>query len=221
MKQILMIKECKITGLKYLCKCVETTNPYVYHGSGRRWVNHLKKYHENWTRSPNVVTTVLGVYENKEELKKAGIYYSDLFNVVNDPNWANLIPEKGDGGWINDQTGKTWKVKDTSKMKNKKTITKAVKAGRNSIKGTKNHQFNGWYVTPYGTFESLYSAVKKANDLKKQGINEVILSESVLKKYCRFEIDKKLNNEGRRIPQSWRGKTPREIGFDFIEKENK
>jgi len=214
-----MIKECKITGLRYLCKCVETTDPYVYHGSGIRWINHLKKYHKNWSRSCDVTTTVLGIYDNKEKLKEAGSYYSNLFNVVNDPNWANIIPESGDGGWINDQTGKTWKIKDTSKMKNKKTITEAVTKARESIKGINNHQFIGWYVTPYGTFESLYHAIEKANELRNQGIIEVILSESVLRKYCRLENNTKLSAEGRRIPKLWRGKTPNELGFNFIEKD--
>lgn len=214
-----MIKECNITGLKYLCKCIETTNPYTYHGSGKRWVNHLKKYHKNWTRSKDVTTTILGIYDNKEDLKDAGIFYSNLYNVVKDPNWANLIPESGDGGWINDQTGKSWKIKDTSKMKNKKTITESVIKARESIKGTNNHQFEGWYVTPYGTFESLSKAVKEAKKLKNQGVKEVLLSESVIKKYCRTKNNEMLNVEGRRIPKHWRGKTPKELGFSFIKKD--
>lgn len=214
-----MIKECNLTSLKYLCKCIETTDPYTYHGSGKRWINHLKKYHKNWSRSKDVTTTILGVYNNIQDLREAGIYYSNLYNVVKDPNWANLIPESGDGGWINDQTGKSWKIKDTSRMKNKKTITESVKKARESIKGENNHQFEGWYVTPYGTFDSQYNAVLKARELKNEGIKEILLSESIVKKYCRTENDKQLSIEGRRIPKNWRGKTPKELGFGFIEKD--
>jgi hypothetical protein len=141
--------------------------------------------------------------------------------VVNDKNWANIIPELGDGGWINDQTGKTWKIKDTTNMHGKKTITDAVLSGRKHTIGEKNYQFEGWYVTPYGTFDSLLSAVSRGKELKKENDKaDVILSESVLKKYCRVNNNKLLNYEGRRIPKSWRGKTPNEIGFNFIKKDN-
>ena len=39
-----------------------------------------------------------------------------MYNVVESDDWANLTIEQGAGGWIHDQTGKTWKVKDSSKM---------------------------------------------------------------------------------------------------------
>lgn len=215
----LMIKECNKTGLKYLCKCASHIDPYRYRGSGIRWINHLKKYHQPWT-NPSLTTTILHTNLNKRQLKILGQHYSDLYGIVKSNNWANLIAETGDGGWINDQTGKTWKIKDTSKMSNKKTITDAVIAARDSISGTNNHQFIGYYVTPYGTFESLTSAVNAAKLLQVQGRKDVLLSAGIVKKYCITENNIKLNSEGRRIYPKWRGKTPKEIGFDFIKKED-
>jgi hypothetical protein len=219
MTQILMIKKCGITGLKYLCKCSGNVDPYKYHGSGKRWINHLKKYHKNWSRSKNIDTVILGTYETKKALKEAGIFFSEFFNIVESQDWANIIPESGDGGWVHDQTGNTWKISDTSKMRNSKTITDAVIKARQSISAENNHQFEGYYITPYGKFVSLREAVTKAKELQSLGRKDVLLSESIVKKYCRTENTKILNPEGRRTYPAWRGKTPQEIGFGFIEKD--
>jgi len=39
--------------------------------------------------------------KSKEEIVKLGRYYSNLFNVVDSENWANLKEEEGDGGATN------------------------------------------------------------------------------------------------------------------------
>lgn len=218
-KHVLMIKECQITGLRYLCKSSGKVDPFKYHGSGIRWTNHLKKYHVNWCRSTKVKTTIIGTYYNKEDLKQNGIYASSLYKVVKDPNWANLIPEQGDGGLINDQTGKHWKVKNTEKMRNKKTITEDVLQARKSLKGKNNYQFKGWYVTPYGNFVSVVDAVAEGISQREKGNKEVLTSEESVRNYCRLKNNIMLNPEGRRTPRNWRGKTPKEIGFDFIPKD--
>ncbi|CAM0014319.1 hypothetical protein VPHK567_0338 [Vibrio phage K567] len=94
----------------YLCKCAVQKNVDSYKGSGLVWLSVLKKY-----KSP-VKTRILGTYDDHDSFKEAGRFYSELLNVVEDENFANLVPELGDGGWINDQTGKTWTIKDTSNM---------------------------------------------------------------------------------------------------------
>src|SRR5690606_22558532 len=58
-------------------------------------------------------------YPNMDELRIAGKYYSNLFKVSSDPNWANLKDEEGEGGGSG-KIGRTWKIKDTSKMKGPK-----------------------------------------------------------------------------------------------------
>lgn len=88
----LMIKEVKKINLKYLCKCIDWKDPYKYKGSGVYWRKRLNE------GVYEITTTVLGHYNNKDELRKAGIYYSKKFNIVEDVSWANLIPEIGDGG---------------------------------------------------------------------------------------------------------------------------
>lgn len=92
----LMIKEIEQTGMKYLCKRkynpADPQDHITYKGSGVLW-RRILKAHPEYT----IKTTVLGIY-TKEELKIQGLYYSELYNIVEDKQWANLIPEKGDGG---------------------------------------------------------------------------------------------------------------------------
>lgn len=83
------VKQHNITGLKYLGQT--TKDPYTYKGSGVHWCNHLK-VHGN-----DVSTEIIGTYETKEELKVAGIYYSDMWNVEASDDWANLWEEAGMG----------------------------------------------------------------------------------------------------------------------------
>ena len=91
----LMIKRIVINGepLLYLCKMKnDGRDPYTYLGSGILWTRYLRKY------KPKVETIIIGFYETNEELKNAGLHASKIFNVVDSKDWANLIPEIGDGG---------------------------------------------------------------------------------------------------------------------------
>lgn len=87
----LYVKQHNKTGLKYLGKTVKS-DPDKYQGSGKIWKSHIKKY------GYDVTTDILKICETQEELKYWGEYYSDLWNIVESTEWANLIPEKGDGG---------------------------------------------------------------------------------------------------------------------------
>jgi len=81
-------------GLFYLGK-TESENPLLYKGGGTRWNNYIKKYN---FKIEDIETWVLHKTSDKEDLRNMGIYYSNLFNVVENNNWANLKPETGDGG---------------------------------------------------------------------------------------------------------------------------
>lgn len=206
----LMIKKCMTTGLQYLCKTSSTKDPYLYQGSGVRWLNHIRKH------KSRIITCVIGSYQTKEELQQAGLYYSELYNVVKDPNWANLTEEKGDGGLIGSgQLGKRWKIKDTSNMKKPKMQTDLRLEHYQNTSGKNNYQFKGFIKTPWGTFESVKEAISEGKKQRELGNIEVITDRNSLQKYLQ-NLDTMLNLEGRRTPKNWRGKTPRELGFDII-----
>ncbi len=87
MKIYLYLKQHNITGLKYLGQTKR--NPHIYRGSGKRWLNHLKK-HGN-----DVNTTILAECSTQTEIKNLGLYYSTEWDIVNNVEFANLIIETG------------------------------------------------------------------------------------------------------------------------------
>ena len=78
------------TGLKYLGKTVQ--DPNKYKGSGTHWLRHLNKHGEEHT------TEILLETNDKEMFREKALYYSNLYNVVESKEWANIVPEQGDGG---------------------------------------------------------------------------------------------------------------------------
>jgi hypothetical protein len=112
----LLLKTHNKTGLKYLCYTTKD-DPFKYPGSGKRWKNHLKKH------GKDIHTEILGDFKTIDELKKMGTLYSHEWDVVEDPGFANLRIEEGDGGDTSSfidyksmkpmPTGK-WKRKDLS-----------------------------------------------------------------------------------------------------------
>lgn len=86
----LYLKTHNKTGLKYLGKT--TRDPYIYKGSGKRWLSHLK------THGDDVATKILFQTNNKEEFAQVGLKYSNMWNIVESDSFANLKPENGDGG---------------------------------------------------------------------------------------------------------------------------
>jgi hypothetical protein len=103
----LYVKTHNKTGLKYLGKT--TKNPYTYLGSGVDWKIHLKEHGEEHS------TLVIQECQTNQELNKWGRYYSNLWNVSESLEWANLIPETG-GGHCSPESSK----KISAKLKGKK-----------------------------------------------------------------------------------------------------
>lgn len=85
-------KTHNITGLKYLGKTKQ--DPFKYKGSGVVWTRHIKKH------GYDVTTEILFEAEDNSKIREWGIYYSNLWNVVESKEWANLKPEEGDGGYM-------------------------------------------------------------------------------------------------------------------------
>ncbi len=135
----LYVKTHNVTGLKYLGKT--SKDPYKYLGSGIYWLNHIKKY------GNDISTEILLETNDEKEIKSKGIYYSELWDVKNSDNWANLTREEGTGGPIN--KGRRHTEESIQKMKNKhlgKTFTDEHKRNlSNANKGKRlvvqNHFF--------------------------------------------------------------------------------
>jgi len=91
-----MVKTHSVTGMRYLCKRVTTSDSKAisYLGSGTRWNNHLKVH------GKHINTEILVKYDldRIEEFSKLCIDYSNKFDIVKSSDWSNLIVETGKPG---------------------------------------------------------------------------------------------------------------------------
>lgn len=83
-------KTHNITGLSYLGFTKQ--DPFAYKGSGTYWQSHIKKH------GYDVTTKILFQTTSKDEIKEKGLYYSNLWKIVESSDWANLREENGYGG---------------------------------------------------------------------------------------------------------------------------
>ena len=84
----LLLKEHCHTQMKYLCVTIRKDYDR-YTGSGKYWQRHLQEHGKHFK------TTLLFSSDNEEEFNAQCLYYSELFDVVKNPNFANLVPELG------------------------------------------------------------------------------------------------------------------------------
>jgi hypothetical protein len=197
-KHYLMIKTHTITNLKYLCKksTNKKTECFSYLGSGVYWKKHLK-IHGN-----HITTEIIDECETKEELIQKGMFWSEKFNVVESEEWANLIPERGDGG----PTMLGRKITPEQKIKQKVALQNFWKNASDDYKqkrsnaNSKSHEKYRYY-TPAGIFTNAFKAAEANMCTNVTIINKCVVDSNKQiesKKYWRF---------------GWRGKTWRELGW--------
>lgn len=86
----LYVKTHSKTGLKYLGMTTQQDHNR-YNGSGLHWLRHLAVHGNEHS------TEIVEECESLESLRERGLYYSNLWNVVDSPEWANIILESGQG----------------------------------------------------------------------------------------------------------------------------
>jgi len=128
---VLYIKESPL-GLKYLGKTSQ--DPHRYKGSGKYWVKHLAKHA---LTASDIKTTILLETTNPEELRRMGLYFSELYNVVNSPDWANLKEEVGDGGGGKKDDIVRAKIRNTMKGRQMVFSQEVIDKRNQSLKGRK------------------------------------------------------------------------------------
>jgi hypothetical protein len=83
----LYLKTHNNTGLKYLG--YTKRDPNKYKGSGLYLKKHIREH------GYHVTTDILFQSEDIDEISQKGLYYSELWNIVNDDMFANLCEEDG------------------------------------------------------------------------------------------------------------------------------
>lgn len=84
----LMLKQHYETGVNYLC-VTKKQNWESYTGSGTAWKKLLKK------KKSKIINTLIFTSDDLYIFNEVCVGYSHLFDVVNNPNFANLIIESG------------------------------------------------------------------------------------------------------------------------------
>lgn len=88
----LYIKQHKTTGMLYFGKTI--SNPITYKGSGLHWNSHINKH------GKSLVDTIwFCLYNDVDTLTEQAKLLSEIMDVTDSPNWANIKDENGlDGG---------------------------------------------------------------------------------------------------------------------------
>ena len=124
----LYLKTHKISGLKYFGQT--SSDPYKYIGSGHIWKKHLKKYGKE-----DIHTEIIAECKSQEEVRELGLYYSELWNIVESKEFANLREESGQGA----VPGST--VSQSTREKISETLKRNGNAGHSGLKGKNNPMY--------------------------------------------------------------------------------
>jgi hypothetical protein len=187
----LYVKTHNTTGLKYLGKTV-SQNPHLYPGSGIYWTRHLKTHGYDYT------TKIIKECQTKEELKEWGLYYSQIWNVVESNEWANLRPETGDGGckkgikrsdqWHNKLRNKVWSEKALQNLKEIGIKSAALRKGKPWSKNMRESRLNTY-------IEKNLEIAKEIIQLDNQNYNKLTISKKLNISWEKVKYTLKYKNE--------------------------
>lgn len=155
----LYVKTHLITGLKYLGQ-TSAKDPHKYPGSGTYWRLHLEKHGYSYN------TQILKECQAKDEVKDWGTYYSNLWNIVESNEWANLKIESGDGGVMSPEIIK--KAQITRKKNGKK------QSPESRAKAVRKRKENGWIISD--TTKQKLSIINKGKKRSHESIDKQLRS---------------------------------------------
>ena len=173
-------------GLFYLGK-TEKENHNKYSGSGTRWLNHLRAHK---IKSKDIKTWILHQTKDPHDLKIMGIYYSKLFNVIQNDNWANLMNEEGSGGTVIRSEKGLYSF--SQKMKSYITINKDHEEKRIPKEKIDYYYKKGWKRGISQNSKNILSKIRKnkpkSEDLKKKLSESTkgIKKEQVMCPHCKL-----------------------------------
>ena len=161
----LYVKTHTITGLKYLGKTIQS-DPHKYRGSGTYWLNHLRKHGATYT------TEILKECEHPAMVNFWGQHYSDLWNIVESDEWANLKPETGEGGSgpKSDETRKKISEANKGRIGNTKGIKQTSEWIANRLASKKANGSTLVGTTQTSAHITKRIETKKANNNTRKGI---------------------------------------------------
>jgi hypothetical protein len=149
----------KISPLELNYLGITQRNPFKYRGSGIYWKKHLKAHN---IRTNQIKTIILIETSEIDLLIEMSKYFSELYNIVNSSDWANLTPESGDNSILG------YKFSDESKKR-------MSESRKGKLIGNKNPMF-GKPVSQETKFKISKSNIgKKRTDLTKSKISDKLI----------------------------------------------
>lgn len=177
----LYVKIHNITGKKYLG--YTSKNPYFYNGSGVYWTRHLKKY------GYSISTHIILKTSSLQDIKEKGIFFSNLWNIVESPKWANLKEESGIGGSWKGLHGNSNPMFGTTRPDSVKQIISLKN------KGKKNPKLSLLNVSRKGIPRSLETREKISKTKKEQSLKPM-LGKTLTSEQIRKKKELKWYNDG-------------------------
>jgi len=173
----------------------------------KRHYNNSRLYETNKIKLSKLVSENM---KGKKFSKESRLKMSISKKGKNHPMYGKKIPKKTRAKISQANSGKKrseeTKLKIGAASKNRKHSNKSI----NKRKGKNNWKFNGYYITPYGKFES-----------KRLAVTDLI-SYNAIYNWCKKYPNKIISKYAiakseylKRLPESPLGKTFREIGFYF------
>lgn len=212
----LYIKTHNKTGLKYFGKTAN--NPMTYKGSGKYWLNHIKK-HGN-----NVTTEIYAHFETEcEELVETALKFSNENNITKSKNWANLQDENGlDGNSKHFYNENSYKALKYWEYKSKEEL--ATINSKKSCKGNKNGMFgvhrNGEKAPNFGKNQSTKSKTQISKSLKEYYKNNPRSKKPKAPKVSKRNYNKLIKlYKGRRKPPEYPKSGKLTIGLQVLFEE--
>lgn len=162
---------------------------------------------------PNI-KRILKTFDSAEKARKYEEKLLTRLKVMYDDRFLNKtnnrsIPSRNMSGKNNGMFGKKHKPSTIEKMKGEKSSLhkSKLKGKRPHViqKGKMNNNFKGYYITPWGMFDSISEAAEKA-DFK--------IPVSTLIGLCKYSEKTPMKKKNKyNIPV---GKTPSDVGYSFI-----
>jgi len=186
-------------GLNYL-GFTSQPNPSDYKGSGKYWKLHIKKHN---LKPKDLITIVLFETDDKKELIKYGIYFSNLFNVVESEEWANLRPETGDGMELGTKLTEEHKKKIIEALRKRKPSKSTDETRKKISDSKKGKSKKGREIIDLET-GFVFSSIREVSEA--YSLNENILKKSIYKKWNKRFIytDEDLYNKPKMIRKGGR-----------------
>jgi len=207
------------TGFKYFGKTnrffTEKDLQEKYHGSGLRWLRHLKKHGDD------VTMEIYGIY-NTKDVEKIAMNFSKDNDIANSNEWANIINENGlNGGSI---AGPNHPARGIVRTKEQKEATSKVHKNKIVSKETRK-KISESNKGRYGKLNNNYGTIwneKQKDNLRVQKINTVVVRNKITNDCYSVQIEEWRNNpnleaesKGRKIKDTSNYGKPGELNGMF------